>query len=142
MMKYVLFIGILIFTLESCSFEVEKINIGKDQCHFCKMTIADVHYGGAILTTKGKTYKFDDMYCVKSFITSGFLDKKEIRTIYIQNYKGDNELIDIKSAYIVEGPHMNGPMNGKWIGFVSKEAYSPLDREIQGTSVLANKFIE
>ena len=142
MMKQLLLIGILMLTLESCSFQVEKINIGKDQCHFCKMTIADVHYGGAILTTKGKTYKFDDMYCVKSFIKSGFLDKKVIKTIYIQNYNGNNELIDIRSAYIIESPSLNGPMNGKWIGFVSKVAYSPLDKALQGTSVSSAKFSE
>jgi copper chaperone NosL len=128
--------------LQGCSFEVEKINIGKDQCHFCKMTIADAHYGGAILTKKGKTYKFDDMYCVQSFMASDFLDKKEIKAVYIQNYNGKNELLDINTAYIIEGPNLNGPMNGKWIGFASKEAYQPLDKEILGSVVAASKFLE
>lgn len=141
-MKYFLYTSILIFTLQSCSFEVEKINIGKDQCHFCKMTIADTHYGGALLTKKGKTYKFDDMYCIQSFIASDLIDKKEIKAVYIQNYNGKNELLDINTAYIIEGPKLNGPMNGKWIGFVSKEAYEPLDIEIHGSNVAASKFLE
>jgi copper chaperone NosL len=128
--------------MQSCSFDVEKINIGKDQCHFCKMTIADANYGGAILTKKGKTYKFDDMFCIQSFLKSDFLDKKEIKTVYIQNYNGNSELLDIKRAYIIEGPNLNGPMNGKWIGFSSKEAYQPLDNEIHGKQVQASIFVE
>jgi hypothetical protein len=33
-------------------------------------------------------------------------------------------------------------MNGKWIGFASKEAYQPLDKEIHGSVVAAYKFLE
>lgn len=141
-MKSFFYLLCLALALQGCSFDVEKINVGKDQCHFCKMTIADAHYGGAILTKKGKTYKFDDMYCVKSFIGSDFIDKKEIKTVFIQNYTGKNEMLDINNAYIVEGPNINGPMNGKWIGFASKEAYQPLDQEIKGIAVNGTKFVE
>ena len=141
-MKYSVFILCMIFLLQSCSYHVEKINIGKDQCHFCKMTIADAHFGGAILTKKGKTYKFDDMFCVQSFVKSDFLDKKEIKAIYIQNYSRENELLDVNKAYIIEGPNLNGPMNGKWIGFSSQDAYMPLDKVIQGNHVQASIFVE
>jgi copper chaperone NosL len=141
-MKYSVFILSLMLMLIGCNFDVEKINIGKDQCHFCKMTIADAHYGGAILTKKGKTYKFDDMYCVRSFIVSNLIDKKEIKYVYIQDYLGNNQLLESNAAFIIQGPNINGPMNGKWIGFTSKNAYLPLDNEIHGSPVPANKFIE
>jgi len=106
-MKYSVFILSLMLMLIGCNFDVEKINIGKDQCHFCKMTIADANYGGAILTKKGKTYKFDDMYCVRSFIVSNLIDKKEIKSVYIQDYLGNNQLLESNAAYIIQGPNIN-----------------------------------
>ncbi len=142
MIRNYIFLTFCIFSFGSCSLKVENILIGKDQCHFCKMTIADVHYGGAVLSSKGKTYKFDDMYCTRSFIQSGYLEKNEIKAVYIQNYLGDNELLDIQSAYIIEGPKINGPMNGKWIGFKSKSAYSTLAKEIQGIFIIPSKIVE
>lgn len=141
-MKYSVFTLIIMLLLLGCSFDVEKINIGKDQCHFCKMTIADAHYGGAILTNKGKTYKFDDMFCLKSFLSTDIIDKKDIKSIYIQDYIGNNHLLEANTAFIIEGPNLNGPMNGKWIGFSSQKAYQPLDKEIHGNQVQASIFVQ
>lgn len=126
--------------LQSCSFKVEKINIGKDQCQFCKMTIADARFGGAILTKKGKTLKFDDMFCTQSFITNELIHNKDIKQIFIQNYKGTNELLDLNLAYIIEGPYINGPMGGKYLGFKSKEEYQPLANELNGKKINENYF--
>lgn len=125
---------------QSCTFSVENIKIGKAQCHFCKMTISDARFGGALLTQKGKTYHFDDMFCLQSFISNEMVHKIDIRQLYIQNYDGTNELIEVQKAYLIESKNINGPMNGHWIGFKSKESYFPFAKTMNGKEVQENIF--
>ena len=132
----------LCMLLQSCSIQVEKINIGKDQCHFCKMTIADARYGGAILTKKGKTYKFDDLYCLQSFVKEELIEGKEIKKIFIQNYNASNELLDINLAYIIENASINGPMNGHWAAFSTKEVAKTMTPELIGKVVSEKQILK
>ncbi len=54
--------------ISSCNTGPEPFKFGKDNCHFCKMTISDARFGAEIVTTKGKIYKFDDVKCMQGFI--------------------------------------------------------------------------
>jgi copper chaperone NosL len=44
----------------------EKINLNKDDCHNCKMSISDKRFACEIVTEKGRAYKFDDITCLMS----------------------------------------------------------------------------
>lgn len=132
----------LCMLLQSCSIQVEKINIGKDQCHFCKMTIADARFGGAILTKKGKTYKFDDLFCLQSYMKDDLIETKEIKQVFVQNYNASNELLDLSLAYIIETTSINGPMNGHWAAFSTKEVAKILIPEIKGNVVSEKQILE
>ena len=60
-------VAFIAFLLIGCNPKAEKINLGKDQCAECKMTIADPKFGAEIVTKKGKVYKFDDTHCIAVF---------------------------------------------------------------------------
>jgi copper chaperone NosL len=57
-------VALIAFLLIGCNPKAEKINLGKDQCAECKMTIVDPKFGAEIVTKKGKVYKFDDTHCI------------------------------------------------------------------------------
>ncbi len=60
-------IAALVFAF-ACSNDPEPINFGKDQCDFCKMTIADSKFGAELVTDKGRIYKFDAVECMVPYI--------------------------------------------------------------------------
>jgi copper chaperone NosL len=42
----------------------DPIAFGKDQCHYCRMTIAEPNYGAELITEKGRVYKYDAAECM------------------------------------------------------------------------------
>ncbi|HLV52270.1 MAG TPA: hypothetical protein VKY44_10000, partial [Flavobacterium sp.] len=70
-LKVLLTVSLLTLFLSSCSKEPKSIEFGVDNCDHCMMNISDVRYGAELITQKGKIYKFDDMYCMKTFLKEG-----------------------------------------------------------------------
>jgi len=109
-----------LLVLVSCNPKPEPIVIGKDMCHFCKMNIADPKFGGEIVTTKTKVFKFDDLHCMATFIKSGEVNEDDMAIKLVCDYEAPNELVEIEKAHLVKGEEIRSPMNGKVAGFGSK----------------------
>ncbi|MDR7820308.1 nitrous oxide reductase accessory protein NosL [Riemerella anatipestifer] len=63
-----LLLAFITFTSFSCNNKnVEAIELGKDQCSHCKMTIQDSRYATELITEKGRIYKFDDLVCMEAY---------------------------------------------------------------------------
>jgi copper chaperone NosL len=106
----------------SCKSGPEAFIPGKDACDFCKMGIADLKYGGEVVTQKGKVYKFDDMHCMISFLKAGGVAEKDIAGNYVANFEKQNDFINTKNAFFTVSPEFKSPMNSNAAGFSSKEA--------------------
>lgn len=103
--------------LSSCSTQPEEIRLGKDNCHFCKMTISDLRFTAEVVSKKGKVYKFDDAHCLLSFLSSGELTDKDQATIYLADYSGSHGWIRAKDAYLLKSEAFQSPMNGNLAAF-------------------------
>ncbi len=108
--------------LQSCSTGPEPIKLGKDSCHFCKMTISDERFGAEIVTRKSKVYKFDDPHCVNAFLNSNTLEKEEIAGVYFVNFNKPHDLIDAGKAHFLQSPSLRSPMNGNIAAFTHKDS--------------------
>ena len=140
-MKNVLYILILGFFFSCNSKGPEAIVLNSDDCSSCKMQIADGRFGSEIITTKGRVYKFDDIFCLKKYLTDN--PKTEVKNYYINDYSQDNELIDATTAFYSKGGSINSPMHGNIIATKSQEDATRFASEFQSTSttwseVLAN----
>jgi len=117
-----IFSGLVLLSLMSCQSEGPKeIRLNKDNCHLCKMTITDAHFGTEIITKKGKVFKFDDISCMKKFKEDNPLT--EIKAHYVHNFLSNNELIPAENAFYLEGGSLHSPMGGNIAAFkTTKEA--------------------
>ncbi|RXK52595.1 nitrous oxide reductase accessory protein NosL [Aquirufa rosea] len=108
----------LVFLLNSCQDEVKPIQVGRDNCHFCKMGISDIRFASAILTQQGKTYPFDDIKCLLNYLST---DKDiKVKDIYVSNFSGKHELVKASSAYFLASPSLGSPMAGNLAAFQDK----------------------
>ena len=117
-------ISIIIFSLflfTSCSSQPQPFVIGKDDCHVCKMGMADIKYGGEIITKKGKYFKFDDMRCMVNFIKSKTIEEKDIAKTLTMNFNKPNEFIDVSSAWFVVSQELRSPMGSNAAGLATME---------------------
>lgn len=114
----------LIF-LSSCSAGPEPITVGKDNCYFCKMTISDSKYGGEIVSKKGRVFKFDDVHCLLQFTNAKMIEAAAIKDIYLVDFAGTHELVNVKECFLLSGGTIKTPMNGNVIAFKSNAAMQP-----------------
>lgn len=112
----------LMLTLPSCNTAAEPFETGKDNCHFCKMAITDTRFGGEIITTKGKIFKFDDLHCIIQFLQSGELAKKDISQSLTINFDKPNTFLDTDKASFVISPELKSPMGSHAAAFADKAA--------------------
>ena len=57
----------------------ETININKDDCDNCKMSISDKRFACELVTEKGRAYKFDDVTCMMSYKNDAWYALMELR---------------------------------------------------------------
>ena len=120
--------------LGSCNAGPEPLHIGKDNCYVCKMTISDPRYAAEAITPKGKVYKFDDVHCLLSFINTAGIDKKPLN-IYLVDFAGHHEFIQVNKTLLLKGGQIHAPMNGDVIAFSDKDSMHIASVQLQASSV-------
>lgn len=113
---------VMVLSLSSCSTGPEPIRFGRDNCHFCKMTISDVRFTAELINTKGKVYKFDDAHCLLSFLHSGEIAQKEVANIFLSDFSGTHNWIKAGDAYLLKSEAFKSPMNGNLAAFAVEDS--------------------
>jgi copper chaperone NosL len=107
-------------TLASCSREYEPITYGEEACAHCRMTIVDDRFAAEIVDKKGKVFKFDDIQCMKQYITENNKEGKNL--LFVEDYlKKNNSAIDATNAIYLQHEFFSSPMNGNYAAFESEK---------------------
>jgi len=125
----------ILFTTSCTGGGPQPIRYGQDNCDFCKMGIADKRFGAEILTSKGKTYKFDDFHCLLGFLDSKALATKEIADVYIIDFSGDGQWMKADEGHFLKSESLHSPMNGNIAAFKSADSMKKYAIELHGTPV-------
>jgi copper chaperone NosL len=106
--------------IQSCSVtEPEPIQINKDNCAFCKMTISDARFAAELITEKGRVYKYDDLLCMKHYLSEN--TQTPYRSIWVGNFNKPEELLNAEQAYYISSDQIKSPMRGDIAAFASVE---------------------
>lgn len=132
----------LMLCLTSCSVGPEKIEVGKDACSFCRMSIADNRFGGEILTKKGKVYKFDDTHCMLGFIKANTIDKDNIKETYFVNFEEPHDLIQAGRVILLKSKALHSPMGGNIAGFSDQNRLKKAIHKFNGEEQSWNTLLE
>lgn len=125
--------------LLSCTTAPEQIVFGKDQCHFCKMTIADPKYGAEVITKKGRILKFDATECMINQLNQ---EPMEPQSLLVIGYDTPEKLHPAGSLSYIISPDYQSPMGAHLAAFSDTSALSPEERsKALDWNELVNKFI-
>ena len=130
---------ILLVGFESCNTGVVPIQIGIDNCTFCKMTISDLRFGAEIITKKGKVYKFDDAHCILSFLQLNRPDQKDIKNIYFTDFD-QHSLVKINEVSLFKSDALRSPMGGNIAAFSNRNSMDKIMSHLKGTEVKWNEL--
>ncbi len=118
----VLTASIMLMTLSSCSTEPRPISFDKEECNSCRMTISDKRFGAEVVTSKGKTYVFDDMHCLGQWLDAGNVRNADIAAIWLVDYSTPGTLIAAASSHLLHSEQLSSPMNGNVAAFKSPDS--------------------
>jgi copper chaperone NosL len=125
-----LLIPVLFFS--SCSAQPEPFKYGTDNCYACKMGVMDPKFGGEIITSKGKVYKFDDVICLVRFLKSDVIKKEDIKQNVVINFKKENDFIDVTKATFFISNDLKSPMGSNAAAFTSDEEANTVKNKMEG----------
>jgi len=132
----------LIFALISCSSGPQPIQLGKDACSFCKMSIADKHFGAEIVTKKGKVYKFDDMHCILGFMKSNTINNKDIKETWLINFDEPHNFISAEKAFLLKSSDLHSPMGGNIANFSDENQLKKAAKKFSGEQLSWNTLLK
>ncbi len=121
--------------ISSCNTGPEPLKRGVDNCHFCKMTISDIRFGAEVVTKKGKVYKFDDSKCMINYLKSKDVEPKDITNMYLTNYSGTYQLVDVNNALLLKAEELRSPMGGNVAAFDNKDSLQTIQKRFNGNTV-------
>jgi copper chaperone NosL len=104
-----------ILLLARCGVNPEPIAFGNDYCSSCKMSIVDPKFGGELVTSKGKVFKFDAMECMVHYMH----EQEETDYAHVLGiaYDVPGELHPVDNLQFVISEEYNSPMGASLAGF-------------------------
>jgi copper chaperone NosL len=125
--------ALLMVTLAGCARGPQAISYGTDACEFCSMTISDDRYAAAIVTDKGRTYKFDSIECMLQSVSEGEkLAGTDVNQWYATSYPNRGVLIPAPSTTILVSPNLPSPMGAGLTAFANRDDAVRMQQEKGG----------
>lgn len=118
----------------SCEIPVKEIQLGRDHCYSCKMSISDLKFAVVILTNKGRSLTFDDVQCMKNYLGTS-QESADVREIYVSDFSGNHRLLPAKKAYFFTSAYMISPMHGNVASFSQLSELKNLAKAMPGKQI-------
>lgn len=116
-----------------CARGPQAISYGTDACEFCSMTISDDRYGAAIVTTKGRTHKFDSVECMLQSVMEGEkLAGTTVQSWYATSYPKRGILMDATAIVFLVSPNLPSPMGAGVTAFAARQDAERMQQEKGG----------
>lgn len=108
-------------TASGCARKVASITYGTDACEYCSMTISDNRHGAALLTSKGRTHKFDSIECMLHSAAEGKeIAEADVASWYVTDYAHRATMVDAASATFLVSASVPSPMGANMSAFASR----------------------
>lgn len=128
--KFIKLFVILLFT--SCTPTPEVIQIGHDECSYCKMIISEKPFATQLVTSKGKSFKFDSIECMAAYEIKYHPEGDNIHSKWFSDFQNPDESFELKNATIVTSQNVRSPM-GLYLLAIPKTNSSTFINSVDGS---------
>lgn len=113
--KTALLLGLAFVTgLIGCKTQPDPLRLNVDSCDECHMRISSSHFGGEIISSKGRIHKFDSVPCLMKFMKKAAGEEPPRRVLVVDYFHAGN-LIDANTASFLQSEKISDPMGGGWL---------------------------
>lgn len=111
----------------ACKPEAQPIDYGKQDCHFCQMTIVDKQHAAQIVTNTGKAFSYDAIECMIQD------EQPDAQLFFVCDYAHPEKLIDATQATFLVSENVPSPMGANLSAFSDKNTAEALKNEKTGS---------
>jgi copper chaperone NosL len=126
----------------ACTVAPKAIVAGRNNCDYCKMTVTDLRFACEILTQKGKTYIFDDMHCMISYVKENPAEQGKVKDYYLSDYAGDHALVKAQECTLFASAELHSPMGGNIAAFSKKDSMAASMQRLNGKQVVLDNLLK
>lgn len=108
-MRQLFLLSVLMLILNACNVKPAEIEYGSDACHYCDMTIVDRQFASQLVTSKGRSYKYDAIECMVHSSQEQFADV-EMAFMLVADFDEPGTLVDARSATYLVSENLPSPM--------------------------------
>jgi copper chaperone NosL len=119
--------AIMVIAFAGCSQGPREIDLGKEECAHCKMTITDARFAAELVTHKSKVYVYDAIECLAAAINEEDDEdddgEEEIASLWVMDYNKPGTFINAEKAWYHRSEEYRSPMGMNLAAFETKEQY-------------------
>jgi len=113
---------VLLLGAIGCSKEPQAITYDTDACEYCEMTISNPRYGAVLVTSTGRSHKFDSVECMMdSRLPGEKLADTRVHALYVVTYEFKGQLFEASSVVYLVSEDMPSPMGANVTAFANRE---------------------
>jgi copper chaperone NosL len=110
--------GVLTLVLGCLPSTPDAIAFGMDLCSFCRMQIDDKRFGAVLLTSKGRTMKFDSIDCLIEYAKREGLTR-DAGSMWVSDFRNPGTMLRADTARFVNLGPGRTPMGRGWAAVAS-----------------------
>lgn len=131
-----------VLLLSGCTPAPQPIDFGSDQCHHCKMAIADKRYGAELVTKKGKVFKYDAVEClVASVFSDKIIDTSAVHSFWVIDFSEPGKLVDATQCRYLQSRALPSPMGMFLTAVAAPAKMNNLSAQHKGEVLTWNEII-
>ncbi|MBI5648456.1 MAG: nitrous oxide reductase accessory protein NosL [Ignavibacteriae bacterium] len=112
----------LLFT--GCSQGPRDIDMGREACANCSMTITDARFAAELVTSTSKVYVFDAIECLAAYINDAKVNEADIASLWTMRHDAPGTFTDAAKAWYLRADGIQSPMGMHLAAFENEPAFS------------------
>jgi len=124
---------IIAFLITGCEPKPQPINLGSDQCAYCRMMITEQEFGSQILNTQGRSFKFDSVECMAAYDLTE--DGENMHSKWVPDFLNRDNWLRAEDAVYLHSETLRSPMGMYLTAYSSREDAGQMKAEYGGEIV-------
>ena len=95
--------------ITGCEPKPHPIELGNDQCEYCRMMITEPEFASQALNHRGRSFKFDSVECMAAFDLQTE-DPDEIHSLWVPDFHNSDNWLQSTDAIYLKSESLRSPM--------------------------------
>ncbi|MCC5914716.1 MAG: nitrous oxide reductase accessory protein NosL [Balneolaceae bacterium] len=130
--KVILIVIAVIMT--ACEPKPQPVELGSDQCSYCRMMITDREFASQVLNNQGRSFKFDSVECMAAYDLSAD-ETTEFHSLWVPDFKDPETWLPSEEAIYLKSKTLRSPMGLNLTAYSTRESAEEMKQEYGGEIV-------